>query len=162
MFFLLFVCLFSLRIKTFLMKMITPRYMSTSYAYVLLLFVQNAPSGSAGTKAIADRSYSTSRGLQKPLSDSKNRAPLYPYFPNHIQPLSISLESLPFHESVVASLKEKRLVGRTRGKFVTDIAKAMIRLKNYPGKSDYDRVSRQVISKWKFLGEQVGHVRYNV
>jgi len=93
--------------------------------------------------------------------DTKNKTGLVPYLLNH-QPLSVSLESLQFHDSVIASLKEKRLVGRTRGKFVTDIAKAMIRLKNYPGKNDYDRVARQVISKWKFLGEQVGHVRYNM
>ena len=94
------------------------------------------------------------------MADTENRAPLVAFLEKH-QPLSISLESLPFHDSVITSLKERRLVGRTRSKFVTEIAKAMIRLKNYPGKKDYDRVARQIVSKWKFLGEQVGHVSYN-
>ncbi|XP_065885283.1 uncharacterized protein [Dysidea avara] len=117
---------------------------------------ENTPSGSAGANNIADRSSSISLGSQKPLADTENRAPLVAFLEKH-QPLSISLESLPFHDSVITSLKERRLVGRTRSKFVTEIAKAMIRLKNYPGKKDYDRVARQIVSKWKFLGEQVGH-----
>lgn len=115
---------------------------------------QNIPSTSTEASKPVDWSLSS---LLKPVTDTKKREPLIPYL-QQLQPLSVSLESLQFHDSVIASLSQKRLVGRTRAKFITDIAKAMHRVKNYPGKNDYDNVAKQIISKWKFLGEQVGYV----
>jgi len=67
---------------------------------------------------------------------------------------------LKFQQRVISSLKEQRLFGKARANFITTIAKAIYKVNKYPTRQEYECIATQIISKWNFLSEQLGHVSY--
>jgi len=74
--------------------------------------------------------------------------------------IPIRFELLKFRQGVTSSLKEQRLFGKARANFITTIAKAIYQVKCYPTREEYECIATQIISKWSFLSEQLGHVSY--
>lgn len=65
-----------------------------------------------------------------------------------------------FSPQVMAGLESENLVGNARTKFITAIANAIFRYKNYPTDEEYRHVAQQVVRKWKFLDTGAGCVSH--
>lgn len=62
----------------------------------------------------------------------------------------------------MTGLNEEHFGQYAKAKFITTIANAMFKITHYPTRKEYEHVVSQVISKWKFLDKQFGHVSYYV
>lgn len=73
------------------------------------------------------------------------------------EPLPIPFE-LPknFSQDVKKDLKENRLIGRARAKFITSICSAIFRYKAYPNKAEYNHVGEEIVKKYPFLRSKTG------
>lgn len=63
-----------------------------------------------------------------------------------------------FQPTIEIGLEEGNLTGRVRAKFITTIAEAIYRYKNYPTREEYNHVALQMVKRWTFLEMRNGHV----
>jgi len=61
-----------------------------------------------------------------------------------------------FPQDVHKNLKESRLIGRARAKFIAGICSAIFQHKAYPSKAEYDHVGEQIVKKYPFLRSKTG------
>ena len=63
---------------------------------------------------------------------------------------------------VQEGLKEGRLTGRARTKFITTVAAAVFRYKNYPTREEYEHVAQRIVTNYQFMhvGSGGGYVSY--
>ena len=72
-------------------------------------------------------------------------------------PLPIPFE-LPhnYPQDVMDELKENRLSGRARAKFIASICSAIFKYKSLPTTSEYNHVAEQIIKQYPFLKTKSG------
>ena len=63
-----------------------------------------------------------------------------------------------FPPAVALALKEKKLTGKSRAKFVTCLANAIFMHKSYPTSRELDNVCREAATQWEFLSTKSGFV----
>lgn len=77
------------------------------------------------------------------------------------KPLPIPFELPHNYPAIVMSeLQADKLSGKARSKFITCVASAIFKYKNYPTSEEYSHVGSQVIKKYPFLKSSngTGHV----
>lgn len=63
-----------------------------------------------------------------------------------------------FPQAISMGLANKKLIGKSRTKFITIIAQSIYRFKNYPTEDEYIGVVQELVKKWPFLDEGKGIV----
>ncbi len=63
-----------------------------------------------------------------------------------------------FPYAITEGLKNEKLVGKPRTKFVTIIAQSIYRFKNYPSEEEFCLVIQDLVKKWPFLDNRKGNV----
>jgi len=58
----------------------------------------------------------------------------------------------------MTGLNEQQLEKSAKTKFITTVAEAIYKVTSYPTRDEYEHVVLRIISKWKFLEKQFGHV----
>jgi len=61
-----------------------------------------------------------------------------------------------FPQDVQKDLKESRLIGRARAKFISGICSAIFHHKAHPSKAEYDHIGEQIVNKYPFLRSKTG------
>ena len=67
-----------------------------------------------------------------------------------------------YPKDVVDDLKEKRLSGRARAKFIGAVCSAIFSHKSFPTTDEYNHVGEQIVNQYPFLKSKSGSVYVSI